>query len=390
MFGHPWVYAIVLPAMGMVSDGLPTFCRGPLVGYTPLAMSTVATMALGFGVWVHHMFATGLPSMALAFFSGASLIITLPSAVVVFAWIATIWIGRLAITTAALFFASMIVLFVIGGVSGFMTGSVPVDLQLTDTYFVVAHIHYVLIGINVFPVVGAVYYWFPKFTGRLMDERLGKWNFWTMFVGFNIGFLPMHLVGLWGMPRRIYTYGADMGWNTTNMLISAGSFLLAFGVLLLLINVVISLRRGRPAGINPWDAPTLEWSVPSPPPPYNFAVIPSVVSRHPLWEDQLNESEERSSLQKGMLLARGRQTVATSPLDGEPELILQMPGDSPAPFFLTMGMTLMFAAAIGHHWFVVGIGALICACALTGWFWPQMPNTRGDAAQDPKARHDVR
>ncbi|HEY5409103.1 MAG TPA: cbb3-type cytochrome c oxidase subunit I, partial [Caulobacteraceae bacterium] len=169
MFGHPWVYAIVLPAMGMVSDGLPTFCRRPLVGYTAVALATVATMALGFGVWVHHMFATGLPSLALAFFSGASIIITLPSAVAVFAWTATIWLGRPVMKTAFLFFSSMIVLFVIGGVSGVMTAAVPVDWQLTDTYFVVAHIHYVLIGINVFPVVGGIYYWFPKMTGRLLN-----------------------------------------------------------------------------------------------------------------------------------------------------------------------------------------------------------------------------
>ncbi len=206
MFGHPWVYAIVLPAMGIVSDGLPTFCRRPLVGYAPVALATVATMALGFGVWVHHMFATGLPNLALSFFSGASLIITVPSAVAVFAWTATIWTGRPVITTPFLFFASMIVLFVIGGVSGVMTAAAPLDWQLTDTYFVVAHIHYVLIGINVFPVVGAIYYWFPKFSGRMLNEALGKWNFWTMFAGFNLGFFPMHIVGLLGMPRRVYTY----------------------------------------------------------------------------------------------------------------------------------------------------------------------------------------
>ncbi|WP_454884954.1 cbb3-type cytochrome c oxidase subunit I [Sphingomonas oryzagri] len=206
IFGHPWVYAIVLPAMGMVSDGLPVFCRQPLVGYAIVALSTVATMILGFGVWVHHMFATGLPGLSLSFFSGASIIITFPSAVAVFAWLATIWTGRPVITTAFLFFSSMILLFVIGGVSGFMTASVPVDWQLTDTYFIVAHIHYVLIGINVFPVVGATYFWFPKMTGRFMNERLGRWNFWTMFLGFNLGFLPMHLTGLLGMPRRVYTY----------------------------------------------------------------------------------------------------------------------------------------------------------------------------------------
>jgi len=381
MFGHPWVYAIVLPAMGMVSDGLPTFCRRPLVGYTPVALSTVGTMALGFGVWVHHMFATGLPSLALSFFSGASIIITLPSAVAVFAWTATIWGGKPVFKTAFLFFASMIILFVIGGVSGFMTGSVPVDWQLTDTYFVVAHIHYVLIGINLFPVVGAIYYWFPKFTGRLLSERLGVWNFWTMFVGFNLGFFPMHLLGLMGMPRRVYTYASGMGWTTTNLIVSIGSFLFALGILLLLINIAISLKRGKLAGENPWDAPTLEWSVPSPPPPYNFAVIPTIESRHPLWEDQLNETSARSSLAEGLLLDEGRQTIATSALDGEPTLILNMPGDTLAPFILALGMSLLFASALFQAWWFVAAGAIIIAGALMAWFWPHQAHRAPDGAE---------
>ena len=294
MFGHPWVYAIVLPAMGMVSDGLPVFCRRPLVGYTVVALATVATMVLGFGVWVHHMFATGLPGVSLSFFSAASIIIAVPSAVGVFAWLATIWTGRPVFTTPFLFFASFIILFTIGGVSGYMTGSVPVDWQLTDTYFVVAHLHYVLIGINVFPVVGATYFWFPKFTGRMMDERLGRWNFWTMFIGFNLGFFPMHISGLLGMPRRIYTYAEGMGWDWVNLITTLGSFLFGIGVLIFVWNVVKSLKRGAPAGDNPWDAPTLEWATSSPPPPYNFAVIPIVASRHPLWEDRLGSEGEHS------------------------------------------------------------------------------------------------
>ncbi|MBV8911027.1 MAG: cbb3-type cytochrome c oxidase subunit I, partial [Gammaproteobacteria bacterium] len=289
IFGHPWVYAIVLPAMGMVSDGLPVFCRRPLIGYSLVTLSTVATMILGFGVWVHHMFATGLPGLGMSFFSGASIAIVIPSAVAVFAWLATIWYGRPVITTAFLFFASTILLFVIGGVSGFMTASVPVDWQLTDTYFVVAHLHYVLIGINVFPVCGALYFWFPKMTGRLLDERLGRWNFWTMFAGFNIAFLPMHLTGLFGMPRRVYTYAPGMGWSVLNLITTIGAFVLALGLLLLLVNVVRSLRRGAIAGANPWDGASLEWSVPSPPPPYNFSVIPIVASRHPLWEGRIEE-----------------------------------------------------------------------------------------------------
>jgi cytochrome c oxidase subunit I+III len=371
MFGHPWVYAIVLPAMGMVSDGLPTFCRRPLVGYTAVALSTVTTMALGFGVWVHHMFATGLPNLSLSFFSGASIIIVIPSAVAVFAWTATIWTGRPVIRTAFLFFAGMIVLFVIGGVSGFMTASAPLDWQLTDTYFVVAHLHYVLIGINVFPVVGGLYYWFPKFTGRLLDERLGRWNFWTMFVGFNIAFLPMHLLGIMGMPRRIYTYPPGMGWGTTNLVITAGALIFAAGVLLLFINVALSLKRGAPAGDNPWDAPTLEWATSSPPPPYNFAVIPSVVSRHPLWEEKLGEAESRSRLDEGLLLDRGRETIGTGPLDAEPDLILEMPADTPAPLVLALGLAILFTGAAGHWWWVAAAGAALAALALLLWFWPR-------------------
>ncbi len=370
IFGHPWVYAIVLPAMGMVSDGLPVFCRRPLVGYSLVALSTVATMILGFGVWVHHMFATGLPGLGLAFFSSASIAITLPSAVAVFAWIATIWHGRPVITTAFLFFSSMILLFVIGGVSGFMTASVPVDWQLTDTYFVVAHLHYVLIGINVFPVVGATYFWFPKMSGRFLDERLGRWNFWSMFLGFNLAFLPMHLTGLLGMPRRVYTYADYPGWATLNMLTSVGSFIFAIGVLLFFVNVARSLRVGAKASSNPWDAPTLEWSVPSPPPPYNFGVIPTVASRHPLWESRLEENGALSCLDRGMLLDSGKETVATTALDAQPDMILEMPEDSYAPAVLALGMSVFFVGLLLRNWIAVGGGALIVAGGLLTWLWP--------------------
>jgi cytochrome c oxidase subunit 1/cytochrome c oxidase subunit I+III len=370
MFGHPWVYAIVLPAMGMVSDGLPVFCRRPLVGYTVVALATVATMVLGFGVWVHHMFATGLPSVSLSFFSAASIIIAVPSAVGVFAWIATIWTGRPVFTTAFMFFASFIVLFTIGGVSGFMTGSVPVDWQLTDTYFVVAHIHYVLIGINVFPVAGAIYFWFPKFTGRLLDERLGRWNFWTMFIGFNLGFFPMHISGLLGMPRRVYTYADGMGWDWLNLITTAGSFVFGIGVLLLVVNVFKSYRSGAPAGANPWDASTLEWSVPSPPPPYNFVVIPTVASRHPLWEDRLG-TEEQSHPHAGLVLDKGREAVGTSALDGEPEIILKMPRDSYAPVILSLTATTIFIGLAFHFWWLAALGVLGTGADIIGWLWPE-------------------
>ena len=370
IYGHPWVYAIVLPAMGMVSDGLPVFCRRPLVGYALVAFATVATMILGFGVWVHHMFATGLPGLGMSFFSGASFLIVLPSAVSVFAWIATIWHGRPVYRTPFLFFSSMILLFVIGGVSGFMTASVPVDWQLTDTYFVVAHIHYVLIGINVFAVVGGIYFWFPKFTGRMLDERLGKLNFWTMFIGFNLAFLPMHVTGLLGMPRRVYTYGAYGGWGPLNLITSLGSFLFALGLLLLLVNVLKSRKSGDPAGANPWDAYSLEWAVPSPPPPYNFAVIPTVASRHPLWEDRIGEGGIVSTIDRGMLLTEGKQTIGTTGVDAVPDIVLQMTEDSYAPFWLAAGTTTIFVGLLFKNMTVGIIGTVIAALALIAWLWP--------------------
>jgi cytochrome c oxidase subunit 1/cytochrome c oxidase subunit I+III len=389
MFGHPWVYAVVLPAMGIVSDGLPTFCRRPLIGYTLVALSTVGTMALGFGVWLHHMFATGLPAMALSFFSGASIIIALPSAVAVFAWLATIATGRPVFTTAFLFFASFIALFVIGGVSGFMTASVPVDWQLTQTYFIVAHIHYVLIGINVFPVVGGVYYWFPKVTGRLLGERLGRWNFWTMFIGFNLGFFPMHVAGLMGMPRRIYTYPADVGWDGVNLITSIGSFVFAIGVLLLLVNMAVSLRRGAPAGANPWNAPTLEWSTPSPPPEYNFVVIPTIASRHPLWENELADlpPEGRSRLDRGYVLDHGRETMGTTVLDGEPDVILKMPDDSYVPLAFALAMAMFFVGLLVQRPLGALAGVALMAAILAAWLWPERQLAQTAAVPAGKTRH---
>ncbi|WP_413017929.1 cytochrome c oxidase subunit I [Noviherbaspirillum sp. 1P10PC] len=371
MFGHPWVYAIVLPAMGIVSDGLPIFCRRPLVGYTLVSMSTVLTMFIGFGVWVHHMFATGLPPQSLSFFGAASIVIVIPSAVAVFAWIATIFTGRPVYTTAFLFLAGFIFLFTLGGVSGFMTAAVPVDWQLTDTYFVVAHLHYVLLGINFFPVIAGIYIWFPKFTGKMMNERLGKWNFWVMFIGFNLGFFPMHWLGLIGMPRRVYTYPAGMGWDLPNMITSIGSFLFAFGILLFFINVFVSARRGARAGRNPWDGSSLEWSTPSPPPSFNFVVIPSIATRHPLWEERIGEGEAGSKLEEGLLLDRGKQTVSTTALNGEPQAILKMPEDSWSPLLMTLALSALFVGML-YHWWWFTLAAVLASVAVTiAWLWPR-------------------
>jgi len=378
MFGHPWVYIIVLPAMGMVSEMVPTFCRRPLVAYPYVALSTIATGIIGFGVWVHHMFATGLPGVSMSFFSGASIIIAIPSAIAVFAWIATMWLGTPVWKTPMMFVAGFVVLFVIGGVSGVVTAAVPFDWQVTDTYFVVAHIHYVLIGINVFPVVAAFYYWMPKITGRMMSETLGKWNFWTMFIGFNLGFFPMHISGLLGMPRRVYTYPASAGWGSVNLITTIGSAIFAVGVLLFVINIFVSLRRGAYAGSNPWDAGTLEWAMESPPPPYNFAVIPIIRSRLPLWEDQLGDAtpglipgEGHSHVSEGVVLAEGRETFGTSPLEAHPLHVLHMPEDSMFPFLLAVAMLGTAYGLVFSLWWLAILGGVGMLACLIGWLWPR-------------------
>ncbi len=370
IFGHPWVYAIVLPAMSIVSQGLPVYCRRPLVAHSAVVLATILTMVLGFGVWVHHMFSTGLPVIAMGFFAAASFVIVIPSAVSVFAWVATIWTGRPVFTTAFKFFAAEIVLFVIGGVSGFMTAAVPLDWQLTDTYFVVAHIHYVLIGINVFPVVGGIYHWFPKMTGRMMSERLGWWNFWLMFIGFNLGFFPMHISGLEGMPRRIYTYPANMGWGDLNLVTTIGAFVFALGVLLFVINVIRSRFVGEKAPANPWDAPTLEWATESPPPSYNFAVIPRVATLHPLWEERLDGSRQ-SLLDEGAVLDDEHEIPATTALDAEPDAIMKMPHTTLAPVSLALLIAGTFVGLLMSMWWVAAACLLAMIPALLWWFWPR-------------------
>jgi cytochrome c oxidase subunit I len=370
LWGHPWVYIIVLPALSMVSQALPVCCRRPLVGYSLVALATVLTMVLGFGVWLHHMFATGLPTMALAFFSAVSIIIAIPSAVSLFAWLATIWTGRPDFSTSFDFFAGFIIVFVIGGVSGFMTASVPVDWQLTDTYFVVAHIHYVLIGWNLFAVLGALYHWFPKMSGRMLNETLGKISFWFVFVGFNVGFFPMHITGLLGMPRRVYTYSADMGWGTLNLISSIGAFVLAIGLLITLVNVIRSLRVGVLAGPNPWDADTLEWATSSPPPPYNFAVIPTVASRSPLWEARLGEARS-STPERGFALDHGKETLGTTMLDAVPDVIVKMPEDSLAPLLLSLALAALFTTMMVEAWFWL-IASVVAILVITmAWLWPR-------------------
>jgi cytochrome c oxidase subunit 1 len=285
-FGHPEVYILILPAMGMVSEVIPVFSGKPLFGYTAVAYSAVAIGFLGFTVWAHHMFATGMPSTVLLFFSADSFLIGVPTGVKIFAWLGTMWKGKLRYTSAMLFAIGFVAMFLIGGLDGIHLAVVPVDWQITDTYYVVAHIHYVLFGGAIFGIFSALYYWFPKMTGRRLQEGIGKWHFWLMFIGMNLVFMPMHILGIEGMPRRIYTYGAGLGWDTWNLVETIGAFTIALAMLVFTANFFISIRKPAVNEADPWDGNTLEWKTSSPPPVYNFAEIPTVTGRRPLWDEK--------------------------------------------------------------------------------------------------------
>jgi len=283
-FGHPEVYILILPVFGMISEIIPVFSRKPLFGYTFVAWSGVAIGFLSFTVWAHHMFAVGLPPIAQAFFATSTTLIAIPTAVKVFNWCATMWGGKLVLKVPMLFAIGFVAMFLIGGLNGVALAVVPFDYQVTDSYFVVAHLHYVLFGGSVFGIFAGIYYWFPKMTGKLLGERLGQLQFWLFLVGVNLTFFPMHLLGLMGMPRRIYTYPSGLGWSLDNLLATIGAFTIATGVLVFLFNFILSLRSGQPSGDDPWDAFTLEWDTTSPPAVYNFPTLPVVRSRRPFYD----------------------------------------------------------------------------------------------------------
>jgi cytochrome c oxidase subunit 1 len=282
-YSHPAVYIMIVPAMGAVSEILPVFSRKPLFGYEFVAFSSLFIALVGFTVWAHHMFQVGSSLAVQTFFSAASMVIAVPTGVKIFNWLATLWGGALSLRTPMLFALGFITMFIIGGLSGVMLATVPVNWQVHDTYFVVAHLHYVLFGGSVFGMFGAFYYWLPKMTGWKLSERLGVVHFWIMLAGFNLAFFPMHIVGLLGMPRRIYTYAGGQGWDTLNLLSTIGAFLIALSVLVFMINFVVSAAKRATAGDDPWRAATLEWATTSPPPEYNFARVPTVKGRNPLW-----------------------------------------------------------------------------------------------------------
>ena len=283
-FGHPEVYILMLPGFGFASEIIPVFSRKVIFGYVTLVVASVGIGLVAMGTWAHHMFAVGMGSPLNAAFAASTMLVGVPTGIKIFNWLGTMWGGKIRFTTPMLFCVAFLFQFLCAGLTGVMLAVAPFNWQLTDSYFVVAHFHYILVGAILFNIFAAIYYWFPKVTGRMMSERLGRWHFWLMVIGFNLTFGPQHVAGMIGMPRRIYTYGEGRGWEVWNQLSSLGALIQAVAVLIFVWNIIVSLRRGASAGPDPWDAWTLEWSTTSPPPEYNFATLPVVRSRRPLWD----------------------------------------------------------------------------------------------------------
>ena len=346
VFGHPEVYILILPSMGIVSEVLPTFSRKPLFGYPAIVFAGVAIGFLGWAVWSHHMFTTGLGATQRVVFATSTLAIGIPTGIKIFNWLGTMWGGNIRFTTAMYFAVSFIALFTIGGISGVMHASPPIDQQQQDTYFIVAHLHYVLVGGSIIGIFAGLYYWWPKMTGRFLHEGLGKVNFWLMFIGLNMTFFPMHFLGVAGMPRRIYTYDEGLGWGFWNAFATVGAFTLALGVLAFVINAIWSMRQPKTAPDNPWDAPTLEWATSSPPPVHDFDVIPEVRARDPLWYD--------------------RDHGLSQP-EAEPGTHIHMPPPSYYPIIIAFG-ALMLAVGPVSHLAVTALGVPVIIYGAWGMF----------------------
>ena len=359
IFGHPEVYILILPAMGIVSEVLPTFSRKPLFGYPVVVFSGIVIGIMGWAVWSHHMFTVGLGPVANSVFTITTMLIAVPTGVKIFNWLGTIWGGSIDLKTAMLFAIGFVALFIVGGLSGVSHAVSPSDAQQQDTYYIVAHIHYVLFGGSIFGIFAGIYYWFPKVTGKLLHEGLGKLNFWLLFIGMNVTFFPMHYVGLNGMPRRIYTYSSEFGWDALNLLASLGYLVIFAGIVVFIINVLKSGKNGEPAGHDPWDAPGLEWSIASPPPPYNFARVPQVLGIDHYW------------------IVKRRSEEAGAPITGpepfvDPETI-HMPNPSYWPFITAVGTVVLAGGfLIDFGWPYIRfpipfLGGLIAILGVVGW-----------------------
>jgi cytochrome c oxidase subunit 1/cytochrome c oxidase subunit I+III len=368
-FGHPEVYILIVPAFGIATEIIPAFTQRRMTAFPLVAIAELLVVFIGFGVWAHHMFATGIPTVTMIFFAAASAMVVIPSTIQVFAWCWTMVMGGGRFRTPLLFIVGFIFMFVTGGLTGIMFVAIPFDQQVTDTYFVIAHFHYIIFGAAVFPIFGGMYYWFPKVTGKLYFERPGQISFWVLFVGTNLLFFPMHVVGLLGMPRRVYTYSDGLGWAAYNLAETIGGFITAAGIVLLLGNLFVSYFRGAAAGHDPWHGPTLEWSTSSPPPDYNFAVVPKVSSAYANW-DEADREEDRRKLASGVLvLDDGHLQPAVTPVDGHLSEVVEMPHESPWPIVLALALSFVFAMLVLEKYGAAGIGGILCLVALAGWHW---------------------
>jgi cytochrome c oxidase subunit I+III len=373
IFGHPEVYIQFIPAAGIVSTVVSVFARRRITGYAMVVASLILTGVASFGLWVHHMFATGVPLLATTFFTAASLFIAIPSGVQVFAWISTLWQGVVRWSTPLLFVIGFVVIFVLGGITGVMVAVVPFDWQVHDTFFVVAHFHYVLIGGVVFPIFAGLHMWLPKITGRMLNERLGRWTFLLMFVGFNVSFFPQHMLGMEGMARRVYTYQDYDGWAALNMVATIGSFVLGLGFGLFLVNLLWSRLRGPAAGDDPWGGPSLEWATSSPPPPYNFVDLPVVSDVAPRWApvapEEAPAEREISAALRSTEIGR-RETLGTTVVDAEVDEVVLIASPSLWPLTVAAALSVLLLGTLVDLWWLGIVGAAIAAVGVVAWLTP--------------------
>jgi cytochrome c oxidase subunit 1/cytochrome c oxidase subunit I+III len=367
IFGHPEVYIIILPAFGIATAIIPTFAHRKMVFFPLVALAELLVAFLGFGVWVHHMFVVGFATITTVYFAAASLIIVIPSGIQLFAWITTILTGTPEFKTPMLWIIGFIVYFMIGGLSGVTVAAIPFDQQVEDSYYIVAHFHFVIFGAAVFPILGGMYFWFPKVTGRMYHELTGKVSFWLTFIGTFGTFFPMHFLGLLGMPRRVYTYGPGMGWTLLNAIESVSSYLLGAGLVLIIVNLLVSYFSGPVVGNDPWGAETLEWSTTSPPPPYNYPVIPTVSSPYAMWDAEDREFDNRRLARGEGLLEHGHETPASSVEDAELDEIVSMPPHSIWPPVAALTLAGVFAMLLLAHYYIA-LGFLAAgAMTLVAW-----------------------
>ena len=389
MFGHPEVYIIFLPAAGIVSTLIPVFAQRPLVGYRWIVLAIIVMGFVSFGLWVHHMFTVGIPQLAMAFFSIASMLVAIPTAIQIFAWLATLWSARVRFHLPMLWVLGFLIVFVAGGLTGVMLALVPFNWQVHDTHFVVAHMHYVLVGGLLFPLVAGFYYWLPHVSGRMTSETLGRWGFCLFFGGFNMTFLLMHLTGLLGMPRRIYTYSAEMGWGWLNLLSSVGGFVMAMGVALIVLDIALHFRFGRKAQTNPWNADTLEWATPMPASAYNFASLPDIDSRHPMWvHPNLPETIEQGEHGLGEVMYGRRDIFGSDAVTGKVREIIHLPTNSWLPLQTAAVIAVACISLLLRLYPLALAAAIVVLLLALRWSWhngahPVASPWRDDDPLDP-------